>query len=269
MEQVLRKFFESHEDNSLPTENEYINNDNGLKYCKICNSPKQCKITFQGEEMIVGCACKCVDEVQNKIEQAKQLQRVNDLKRNVVDTKYHEMTFEKSDTEIKFAEKYVENFEKYKKENIGLMLIGNTSTGKTYAAACIANALCENLTSVYMATELYLIRKLEDFKTYDETYNKISNCSLLIIDEMGVESQTDYKLEQLENLIDIRYRSNKPLIITSNITLNQIKECTDIRLKRTYERLKEMCHPIVMNGESRRVTKANDRFSRVKEELEG
>jgi len=269
MEQALRKFFESHEDNSPPTENEYINNDDGLKYCKICNSPKQCKITFQGEETIVACTCKCVDEVQNKIDQAKQLQRVNDLKRNITDTLYHKMTFEKSDTEIKFAKKYVENFEKYKKENIGLMLIGDKGTGKTYAAACIANALCENLTSVYMANVLYLTQQLGDFNAKNETLDKIRKCQLLIVDDIGAERQTDYMCEQVYNIIETRYRANKPLVITSNITLDQLKKCDDIRLVRTYDRLKEMCHPIVMSGNSRRIKKANDRFLRVKAELEG
>lgn len=266
MKQTLTAFFESHIDNSPPTENEYIKD--GLKYCKLCNEPKQCKINFQGQEMIVGCTCKCADEIQEKIDKAKRLKRVNDLKGNITDSLYHRMTFDKSDAELKFAKNYVKNFEKYKADNVGLMLIGDKGTGKTYAAACIANELCENLTSVYMANVLYLTQQLSDFNTKNETLNKIRKCQLLIIDDIGVERQTDYMCEQVYNIIETRYRANKPLVITSNVTLDQLKNCNDIRLVRTYDRLKEMCHPIVMNGDSRRVKKANDRFFKLKAELE-
>lgn len=266
MEQALKEFFERYQNNCQPNENEYIKD--GLKYCKICNEPKQCKIIFQGKEMIVGCTCKCVDEIQNKIENAKRLKCINELKSNITDSLYQKMTFEKSDFEIKFAKNYVANFEKYKAENIGLMIIGDKGTGKTYAAACIANALCENLTSVYMSNVLYLTQQLGDFNTQVETLNKIRKCQLLIIDDIGAERQTDYMCEQVYNIIETRYRANKPLVITSNVTLDQLKNCNDIRLVRTYDRLKEMCHPIVMNGDSRRVKKANDRFLKLKEELE-
>ena len=262
----LEKFFEKHIDNTPPNENEYIKD--GFKHCKVCNKPKQCKVVFARKEYIVGCICDCPDEVSQDRENAKKLEQINNIKAGITDDIYKAMTFDKADGEIKFAKRYVENFEKYYAENIGLMIIGSKGTGKTFAAACIANALCENMQSVYMANVLSLTQQISSF---DNEYilNKIKNCKLLIIDDIGAERQTDYICEQIYNIVETRYRAKKPLIITSNLTLEQLKTCEDIRLVRTYDRLKEMCHPIVMTGESRRIKKANDRFQALKSELEG
>ncbi len=57
---------------------------------------------------------------------------------------------------------------------------------------------------------------------------------LLIIDDLGMERGTDYGLEQVYNVIDARYRSNKPLIITTNLTLNEMQNETNIARKRIY-----------------------------------
>ena len=44
---------------------------------------------------------------------------------------------------------------------------------------------------------------------------------LLIIDDFGMERGTDYGLEQVFHVIDTRYRSNKPLIATTNRPLDE------------------------------------------------
>lgn len=261
----LKGFFEKHIDISPPKENEYI--QDGIKYCKLCKKPKQCKVTFSGVEYIVGCTCDCPDKVLQGIEDAKKLERVNELRSGITDNIYKSMTFDKADNEIKFAKRYVDGFDKWYKDNIGLMLLGDKGTGKTFAAACIANALCDKMQSVYMANILSITQQISSF---DNSFiiNKIKNCKLLIIDDIGAERQTDFMCEQIYNIIETRYRAKKPLIITSNLTMEQLKTCNDIRLVRTYDRLKEMCHPIIMLGESRRIKKANDRFQDVKSELE-
>lgn len=55
------------------------------------------------------------------------------------------------------ARRYVQNWEKVRKENIGLLFWGDVGTGKTYLASCIANALMEQEVSVKMVSFSYII----------------------------------------------------------------------------------------------------------------
>lgn len=45
--------------------------------------------------------------------------------------------------------------------------------------------------------------------------------SLLVIDDLGVERSTEYAMEQMFTVIDSRYRSKKPLIVTTNLKLKK------------------------------------------------
>ena len=59
-------------------------------------------------------------------------------------------------------------------------------------------------------------------------------------------------LEQIYNIIDSRYRSRKPLIVTTNLTLTELKNPQDTAHARIYDRLLELCTPIACTGPSMR-----------------
>lgn len=71
---------------------------------------------------------------------------------------------------------------------------------------------------------------------------------LLIIDDFGMERDTSYGLEQLYNVIDSRYRSQKPLIVTTNLTLQELQNPEDNAHARIYDRVLEMCVPVHFSG---------------------
>ena len=54
------------------------------------------------------------------------------------------------------------------------------------------------------------------------------------------------------NIIDSRYRSRKPLIVTTNLTLTELKNPQDTAHARIYDRLLELCTPIACTGPSMR-----------------
>ena len=76
----------------------------------------------------------------------------------------------------------------------------------------------------------------------------INQKSLLIIDDLGIERNTDYATEQVYNVIDTRYRSGRPMIITTNIILDDLKNPKDLAHKRIYDRILERCTPILIEG---------------------
>ena len=75
-------------------------------------------------------------------------------------------------------------------------------------------------------------------------------------------------IQALYNIIDSRYRCGKPLILTTNLDLRQMKECQDIRYSRIYDRIFEMCYPVKAEGLSWRKKEAAGRYKETKELLE-
>ena len=59
------------------------------------------------------------------------------------------------------------------------------------------------------------------FEGRNEYISRLCRYPLLILDDFGMERGTEYGLEQVFNVIDSRYRSGKPLIVTTNLTLDR------------------------------------------------
>ena len=66
------------------------------------------------------------------------------------------------------------------------------------------------------------------------------------------------------NIVDSRYRSRKPLIVTTNLTLDEIRHPQDTVHARIYDRLLEMCIPISCIGVSFRKEAAQEKLERMK-----
>ena len=74
-----------------------------------------------------------------------------------------------------------------------------------------------------------------------------------------------YGLEQVYNVIDSRYRSGKPLIVTTNLTLTELQNPQDTPHARIYDRLLEMCAPVCFSGENFRRESAQNKLNRLKQ----
>ena len=90
------------------------------------------------------------------------------------------------------------------------------------------------------------------FSGRNEVVDRLCGYPLLVIDDFGMERGTEYALEQIYNIIDSRYRSRKPLIVTTNLTLTELKNPQDTAHARIYDRLLELCTPIACTGPSMR-----------------
>ena len=87
---------------------------------------------------------------------------------------------------------------------------------------------------------------------------------LLILDDFGMEGGTEYGLEQVFNVIDSRYRSGKPLIVTTNLTLDDPAEPGGHRPFRIYDRLLSMCVPVRFTGDNFRQETAQRKMESMK-----
>ena len=172
--------------------------------------------------------------------------------------------------QMKHASSYVECWAQMKAENIGLLLWGKVGTGKSYFAGCIANALMEQEVAVCMTNFALILNDLAaSFKDRNEYISRLCSFPLLILDDFGMERGTEYGLEQVYNVIDSRYRSNKPLIVTTNLTLEELQHPEDTAHARIYDRLLEMCSPVRFTGENFRKATAQEKVKRLKTLLNG
>lgn len=253
----------------------------GVLVCGKCHTNKEKKIQLAGECVTVRCICKCESEERERIQKQKdyeeEMRRIERLKvASLMDAKLKSATLktftQKEDNQKLYTivKNYVDNFETFYKSNRGLLFWGTVGTGKSYAAACIANELLNQKIPVVMTSFVKVLQVIQD-NTENETefVNRLCAARLLIIDDLGTERNTDYALEKVYNVIDSRYRTGKPLILTTNLNLQDMQMTQDIRYQRIYDRIFEMCHPVMVNGTSWRINQAKERFNETKRLLEG
>lgn len=264
---------------------EYVGED-GLLRCSVCNKPVEKILPFPlldgtkrtvDKKVRVMCYCEMSEIAKEKEEQRKrrQLHMVATLKRvSLMDEKLYNArlsTFTKTEENEKLyriASNYVENFDKMRADSQGLLMYGPVGTGKSYAAAVIANELMEKGISVVMTSFIKLLQMNRSFEDDADKHDSIMKAELLIIDDLGAERGTDYAMEKVYDIIDSRYRSNKPIILTTNLTMKEMKNCEDIRAVRIYDRIFEMCYPVKVEGMSWRKREAAERYYKNKEILE-
>lgn len=246
----------------------------GLLMCGNCHRQKQIRMDFGHGEVILPCLCTCGEEKLKAEEAAKKQQReldaIEELKaQSLMDARFSLQTFdawqETPDNEraLKLCRRFCEKFDNMLTGNQGLLFYGSVGTGKTFAAACIANELLNRKVPVVMTSFVKLL------DGYDEDLTrKLNRAKLLIVDDLGAERGTDYALEKVYNVIDSRYRAGLPLILTTNLELSEMQRVSDIRLQRIYDRIFETCYPVRFAGMSRRKTEAKRRFDAMKALME-
>lgn len=250
---------------------------NGLLYCGKCKTAKQVEIEVNGVKLTPYCLCRCQSEKYEKEkaeEKARALKEQIERNRRAGFPEVHmqKWTFEKDDRANEkisdICHRYVDNFPKMKAKGKGLMFLGGFGTGKTFLAACIANALLDEGFSVLMTNFTRLVNTLFGMREGKQEYiDSLNKYSLLIIDDLGVERQSEYVAEIVQNIIDSRYRAGLPLIITSNLSPKDFTETHDIAKSRLYSRISEMCLPLVVNGVDRRKANSAARDSELAELL--
>ncbi len=263
-----------------------------IENCPICGEPTGKLIKIFSTTYAVPRMCKCRREEkvkQDKIDAANQKQiRLDSMFKNSLMTKeFRKITFEawnhKKGNEHMYnlGIKYVRNFKKVQEKNVGLLIYGVPGNGKTYLSGCIANALLGQLIPVVCVSSIGILDRIKSsFSKYgDEGVQNILNCldnaDLVIIDDMGVEVNTDWSRSTMYQILNSRYEKKKPLIITTNLTMEQLKKRYDRDCPgwksgkgRTFDRVvNEMCQPIENSASSIRIQNGREKANILKEIL--
>lgn len=111
-----------------------------------------------------------------------------------------------------------------------LLIIGECGTGKSHLACAIAIELRKkNIpTRIVFSSDLFLAMRrsfnraehgcLTEFEIVELT----AQAPVLVCDDIGVQKQSEFVIEAWYNIIDARYREQKPTVFTSNLSPKEI-----------------------------------------------
>lgn len=163
------------------------------------------------------------------------------------------------DTTLKIPKRYAStplktpNFDMFKSKG-GLVFSGSVGTGKTYEAVTLVKQIYIELglrgeftTGTDMAMKL---KSAVGDGTYEETVRRFRERDVLFIDDLGVESATEFMKESLYNILNHRYNEMLPIVFTTNLSA---KEFADVYGQRLLSRLVEMAEFVKLTGEDKRL----------------
>lgn len=232
-----------------------------ILHCGKCGEQKERKLEINGKVIKPKCMCKCereeFNQQQEEIAQEEKQKHIDDLRfRCFKDKTLESYTFDVDDEQTrisKVARNYVENFEKM--DGTGLLLFGKVGTGKTFIACCIANALIDKGYSCLVTNFARLVNEISGTFEKQKIIDELREYDLLIIDDLASERDTEFMNEIVMNVINERYLSGKPMIVTTNLTSSELKHSSNINKQRVYSRLYDMCMFVEVIGDDRRKEK--------------
>lgn len=232
----------------------------GLLYCGKCHTPKQCRIEILGEIRMPYHLCQCEEERDRRMQAKKRQEQIERMRSACFpDTEMCGWRFEVDDgTGDKKAMSVMKNYEKHfdvmYQKNRGLLIFGDVGVGKSFATACVANALIDKGYSVKCLSAVQIVEYgyFNNNDAYAEYLNAVTVPDLLIIDDLGAERGTDFAVERVFSLVNTRISANKPVIVTTNLTPEQLTHSNNLQKNRISSRLFKITIPVQYTGTDRR-----------------
>ena len=156
--------------------------------------------------------------------------------------------------QIRVIRRYVQTIDANLDAGKGLWLVGDVGTGKTTLAMLVSRAALQAGRSVAIYSLPRLLNLIREAIDSDDgkldLLDRLAAVDLLHIDDLGVESKTDWVLEQLYSIVNARYEAQRTILATSNLTPEKLSEQIG---PRTVSRLEEICgDPLGFFGADRR-----------------
>ena len=258
-------------------EDEYLGEDS-LVYCSKCRTARQKRIEVSGRRIEPRCMCACQTAAYEQREQERKHREFLDMvEKNrsigLTDPVLRKHTFENdlgyNPKQMEMAKRFVQHWDEFKKDSMGLLLWGPVGTGKSFIAGCIANGLLDQGVPVMMTNFARLLNRLTDMYASDRNdyIDSFNSFPLLIIDDLGVERNSEFARKQVFSVIDSRYRSQLPMIVTTNLTPKEMKNPSDLSRARIYDRVLERCTPIRVDNQNIRERNKADNLKKSKQLL--
>ena len=243
-----------------------------LKNCANCKNILECKNTVTGyvyypsienDNLVFSYVpCKYKKKIDKDNEYKKNIISF-DMPREILDASMKNIyTDDKNRLEaIKWLTSFIKKSES-NMENKGLYLTGNFGCGKTYVVTAAFNELAKKGKKVAIVYYPEFLRKLKESFTddYKIIFDKIKKVELLLLDDIGAETVTNWNRDEvLGTILQYRMQEKLPTFFTSNLTIRELEEHLmrndsegKIKARRIIERIKYLTDYIEMIAENRR-----------------
>lgn len=252
----------------------------GITYCGKCGEAKAALIDWfpdaegNSRKKIVPVTCACKRAEYERLQEEDRKFQFKANMRNIAeefgipDPQIKDCTFLHDDGKrqevSRMCRKYVEHWEEMRGEGTGILLYGSKGTGKSFYAGCIVNALLEKQIPAALCSASRLMTVIQGVRDKQAAIDHLQKYRLLVLDDLGAERTTSYASEVIFSVIDARYRSGLPMIVTTNLDINEMKSESVLDRARIYDRVLEMCPiAIQIRGDSRRKDSADDKKRRA------
>lgn len=270
-------------------EPEGFKGEDGNIYCLKCGKPKTMLLNKPelGLFRRVSILCDCGKKVEEEKAVKEWRQIVEDNRRRCFQEsrsadkdRLISATFDKDDNPDSEASRIARGYAKLFQEALcggdvlkkgtGLLFYGQPGTGKSFYAACIANdVISRGHTAMYTTFGTIAARMQESYEARPEIMMELEKPSLLILDDLGAERDTEYMNEIVFEVINLRYRRSKPMIVTTNLPATVLMNTEAVGKNRVYDRLIECCEPVAVTGDSKRKKMFLDRHKKAIDAMKG
>ncbi len=263
---------------AIRKEGDYINPDTGLLHCGVCKEPKQYIVdTRIRKPFPAALECRCEREQKQKEkgfwERYDKAQRQKELAKGIKSEAFKGFTFDTDDRRNTALSKlccdYVRNWGEMEKLSGGLLFYGDVGGGKSFYAGCIANALIKREVPVLFTSLRELVDNRQAAKYRGAELINLQEYRLFVLDDIGAEKLNKADLDTAFSVIDDIYLLKRPLIVTTNLTVAQLRTPDNQETARLYSRILERCpEPVfVDNREHNRTTAADEKRKQMEKIL--
>lgn len=267
MGKTLAEFKEAYKRGEIELkEDEYL--VNGLPYCKKCKTPRFCYIEKEDWCFNLICECQRAEEElkKKKAELHRRIDRFNERQRlSLMGDRYKGLFFKDAqiteNNKIAFEKctNYVNGAKEVYKNNIGLYICGNNSSGKTYLTACLCNELLVRGWRCVWTNLAFILNQIRN--AYDgikgsvdesELMRRLREYDFIFIDDLGKEfigreynaGSAKWAEQKLFEIINNRYNAKKPIIFSSNYSIRDLANLLSLD-KAIVERINEMSTRVI------------------------
>ena len=235
--------------------------DEVLDTCEVCGCPTQAFMTIKDQLVIRPSMCACKRKARDEWEKRRAIEEEELMRRRCFGARYEgksQETFQNDDRRnpgySQGMMRYCERFDEIRdtRKN-GFVLYGPVGTGKSFYAAEVCNELIHRgYTAMYVPFH-EVANKLTNYReSKADILHELCEPTLLVLDDMGLERDSAAMAEACWSIIDARYASRKPMIITTNLDPKIMTNEVELRKRSMYDRIFERCDFFLINGASRR-----------------
>lgn len=234
-------------------EGDYID-ATGLVVCGKCGEHRTTHIVVEqcGVDAVIVCACACD---RKEFEESNERSNATAWRRKVLSVfpsaAYADMTFARDDVKNAEATSTCQAFAEYFDGTCrGLQIVGGNGVGKTFLAAAVVNELMDAVRCRFYTVDSLRNICRSCWDGAERMQEEIRASGLVVIDDIGASRDTPEVADIKRMAVFAAYDSGTKLIVTAD---KDLEHCgLDAA---SLDRLRSMCFPVRIDGESRRTSK--------------